>query len=52
MAIECGTAVYKGKSLDEIDFELEREYCTITHTFFTFWKAISKNIVRESGQNI
>ncbi|XP_031144240.1 uncharacterized protein LOC116042262 isoform X1 [Sander lucioperca] len=23
MAIECGTAVYKGKSLDEIDFELE-----------------------------
>lgn len=32
MAIECGTAVYKGKSLDEIDLELEGEYLTLTHT--------------------
>lgn len=29
LAIECGTTVYKGKSLDEIDFELEGEYVTL-----------------------
>jgi len=29
MAIECGTTVYKGKSLDEIDLGLEGEHLTL-----------------------
>ena len=33
MAIECGTSVYKGKSLDEIDVELEGEYLTLVLPF-------------------